>query len=341
MAKKIAVVGVGAVGVEIIKILKKRNFPCSQLRVFARSARQIEVEGETYQVESICDENFKDIDIALFAGTEGESGASLQYAEKFIKQGAVVIDNGKDFRMEKEVPLVVPEVNRKMIFKNRGIIANPNCTTIQMVVALGGIFKRFGLKKIIMTSLQATSGGGRQSAQSLWQETKHIIEKNQNKDSFDQLDKNRGSLESAFACQIAFNVIAQIGSFDAQGFSSEETKVDVETRKIYDNDKIKISATCIRVPVFTSHSESIYFETEKPASLSQVNEALKGSEGVVFQEDPAEFPLPLDIEGTDFVYAGRLRRDLSQENCFWLWAVADNLRKGAALNAVQIAENLL
>jgi aspartate-semialdehyde dehydrogenase len=340
MGKNVAVVGVGAVGVEILKILKERKFPVDKIRVFARTKREIKIGRDSYQVEAISDQNFDNIDIAFFAGTEGAKGASVQYAHKFIEKGAVVIDNGKDFRLKPDVPLVVPEINKSDIFKNKGLIANPNCTTIQMVVALGGIFKRFGLERIVMTSLQATSGGGRSSAQSLWEETKYIVEKNKDKKYFNQLDKDRNGIESSFADQIAFNALPQIGSFNQDGFTSEEQKVVDESRKIYGDDKIKISSTCVRVPVFTSHSESIYFKTVQPASLEEIRKVLVDSEGVNFSENNSKYPLALEAEGSDLVHLGRLRADSSGKNCFWLWAVADNLRKGAALNAVQIAENL-
>ncbi len=340
MGKKIAVVGVGAVGVEILKILKEKKFPAESIRVFARSSREIEAGGQIYQVEAMDDQNFDNIDIAFFAGTEGEKGASALYAQEFIDRGAVVIDNGRDFRLKKDVPLVVPEVNKDRISQNQGLIANPNCTTIQMVVALGGIFKSFGLEKIIMTSLQATSGGGRSSAQSLWEETKYIVEKNKERKYFDQIDKRRDDCQSSFAQQIAFNAIAQIGGFGPDGFTSEEEKVVAESHKIYNDPNIKISATCVRIPVFTSHSESIYFKTAKPASLDRVKEVLSNSDGVDFADDPSGFSLALDAEGKDSVYVGRLRADKFEENSFWLWAVTDNLRKGAALNAVQIAENI-
>lgn len=341
MGKNIAVVGVGAVGIEILKILQERNFPVDSVRVFARRRRTIELAGANYKVEEISGQNFENIDIAFFAGTEGEKGASVQYADKFIEKGAIVIDNGRDFRLKEGVPLVVPEVNKEKISENKGLIANPNCTTIQMVVALGGIFKAFGLEKVVMTSLQATSGGGRSAAQSLWEETKSIAIKNSGKKYFNQLDKERGSAESSFSQQIAFNVLAQIGGFNSEGFTSEEEKVVAEARKIFDNSKIKISATCTRVPVFTSHSESIYFKTVQPATLSQVKDVLIASPGVSFAANPSDFPLPLNCEGNDSVSVGRLRLDSTDRDFFWLWAVADNLRKGAALNAVQIAENLL
>jgi len=333
----VAVIGVGAVGVEILKTLKQKNFPVNNLRVFARTARDIEVEGSKYSVEAIEKENFDGIDIALFAGTEGEKGASSLYARKFIEKGAVVIDNGNDFRLEKDVPLVVPEVNRDKISSHKGLIANPNCTTIQAVTALGGIFKQFGLVQVILTSFQATSGAGKKAAQSLWEETKSLVKKNGTAD-FDHIDKKISNKPACFDAQIAFNVIPQIGGFSKDNYTSEELKVVNETHKIFNDSSIKISATCIRVPVFTSHSEAIYFTTKKSASVSDIGKALSASEGVKYLKDSLCFPV--EAEGTDEVFVSRLRRDPYNENSFWIWCVADNLRKGAALNAVQIAQNL-
>jgi len=340
MMKKfnIAVIGVGAVGVEILRILRERNFPVNNLRVFARSSRTIEVDGEKYQVEAINKENFSHIDIALFAGTEGEKGASRLYAHKFINEGAIVIDNGSDFRLEKDVPLVVPEVNREKIFTHKGLIANPNCTTIQMIVSLAGIYKEVGLKRIILTSFQATSGAGKKAALSLWEESKRIVEKNKDKE-FDEIDKKLKEEFPVFGYQIAFNVIPQIGSFKEENYTTEEWKVIKETHKILEDSSIKISATCVRVPTFTSHCEAIYFETSKDVDLEGIKEILYKSEGMKFLEDG--YFLPLDVEGTDLVYVSRLRKDIFNKNCFWLWSVADNLRKGAALNAIQIAEELI
>ncbi len=334
----VAVIGVGAVGVEILRILKERNFPINDLKVFARSSRTIEVDGEKYQVEAIDKENFSHIDIALFAGTEGEKGASCLYAHKFIEEGAVVIDNGSDFRLKEGVPLVVPEVNREKIFTHKGLIANPNCTTIQMIVSLAGIYKEVGLKRIILTSFQATSGAGRKAALTLWEESKKIVEKNKDKE-FDKIDKKLKEKFPVFGHQIAFNVIPQIGTFKEENYTTEEWKVIKETHKILEDSSIKISATCVRVPTFTSHCEAIYFETIKDIDLEGIKEILYKSEGVKFLED--EYPLPLDVEGTDLVYVSRLRKDMFNKNCFWLWSVADNLRKGAALNAIQIAEELI
>ncbi len=334
----VGVIGVGAVGVEILKILKERNFPLKDLRVFARSARQIEVEGASYQVEDVSRAKFDGIDLALFAGTEGEKGAGVLYAQKFIDQGAVVIDNGNDFRLQEDVPLIVPEVNRDKVKNHRGLIANPNCTTIQAVTALGGIFKRFGLKQVILTSFQAASGAGKKAAVSLWEETKALAAQNQNND-FDHLDKRTDGAPEVFSRQLAFNVIPQIGGFTENGYTSEEDKVVNETRKIFSDPSIKISATCVRVPVFTAHSEAIYFTTQEDAVLTELEKALENSEGVSYLKD--ELCFPLDAEGKDEVFVSRLRRDPQNANSFWLWCVSDNLRKGAALNAVQIAESLL
>lgn len=339
MAKKnVAVIGVGAVGVEILKILKQRKFPVAILRVFARSARDIEVDGSTYKVEAMSDEQFDNIDIALFAGTEGEEGASVLYAEKFIKKGAVVIDNGNDFRMNADVPLIVPEINKEKIKEHKGLIANPNCTTIQAVVAIGGICRRFGLEQLLLSSFQATSGAGKKAAMRLWDETKSVVNQNQGAD-FDKVNKSLAHISEGFNNQIAFNVIPQIGSIAEDGFTSEEWKVVRESHKILGDDSIKISATCVRVPVFTSHAESIYFRTRSKANLEDIEQALMESPGVVYSKD--DLCYPLHAEGTDEVFVARLRRDPFNSRSFWLWCVADNLRKGAALNAVQIAEGLI
>ncbi len=335
----VAVVGVGVVGVEILKCLKNRNFPIEVLRVFARSARTIEVDGTEYKVEAVSDEEFDGIEIALFAGTEGEKGASKLYAHKFIEKGAVVIDNGADFRLEGDVPLIVPEANRDKIKGHKGLISNPNCTTVQAIVALAGIQRELGLNRIILTSFQATSGAGRSAAMKLWQEACDLVGANRDKD-VGVVDKKIKSPCDVFSHQIAFNVIPQIGGFNEDEYTSEEWKVVHETHKIFDDNEIKISSTCVRVPVFTAHSEAIYFETTKDADREAVARILEKSEGVEFFAD-SSYPLPLDVEGTDTVYVARLRRDPFNKNCFWIWVVADNLRKGAALNAVQIAEELV
>lgn len=335
----LAVIGVGAVGLEILKILRERNFPFSNLRVFARSARTIELEGISYEVEAIEGADFKGIDIALFAGTEGEKGASKQYAHKFIKEGAVVIDNGADFRMEREVPLIVPEVNYEKIFQHKGLIANPNCTTIQAVVSLAGIEKKFGLEGFILVSFQSVSGAGSQAEKALWQQMRQLGEINKQR-NYPHLIKKVPSQEiDVFPKQIAFNLIPQIGGFDEAGYTSEEQKVVNESRKIFDNYSLKITSTCVRVPVFRAHSEAIYFTVKKDATPADIEEVLKESPGVKYF--PSDIALPLEAEGKNEVFVSRLRQCSFNKNSFWIWTVADNLRKGAALNAVQIAEVLL
>ncbi|MBN2120357.1 MAG: aspartate-semialdehyde dehydrogenase [Candidatus Omnitrophica bacterium] len=336
----VVVVGIGAVGVEMIRCLKQRKFPFAKLSIFARTARDTDIDGDTYSIQAIDPKGFEGIDIALFAGTEGEKGAAVTYADEAIKRGAVVIDNGADFRLKDEVPLVVPEVNKESIRGHKGLIANPNCTTIQMVVALAQIQKRFKLEQIILTSFQATSGAGKKASQRLWDETSEIAEANRGK-NLDALDKNASGDSDIFAGQIAFNVIPKIGGFSRDNYTSEELKTVDETHKIFADPSIKITSTCVRVPVFTSHCEAVYFKTKKDASLEDISRALKESEGVVFYEDSQSFALPLEAEGKDEVFVGRLRRDSFNKSSFWLWCVSDNLRKGAALNAVQIAENLL
>jgi len=250
----------------------------------------------------------------------------------------VVIDNGVDFRLKQDVPLVVPEANKDAIANHKGLIANPNCTTIQAIVALANIHKKFGLDEFILVSFQATSGAGKKACIGLWDETKNIAEQNKGK-NFDLIDKKINIENPVFGNQIAFNVIPKIGEFESNGYTSEEMKVVNETHKILRDLDIKISATCIRVPVFTSHSEAIYFKTKHKASVDELREVLKNSEGIVYSED--SFSLPIDTEGKDEVFVSRLRSDPSKDSSFWLWAVSDNLRKGAALNAVQIAECLL
>lgn len=332
----VCVVGVGAVGIEMIRVLRQRNFPVANLKVFARSAREIEVDNQKYQVEAISPEGFLGVDIALFAGTEGEKGAAVTYASEAVKRGAVVIDNGADFRMDPKVPLVVPEVNAKDVKKHKGIIANPNCSTIQMVVALWPIYKKAGIKRIILTTLQASSGAGKQAVEQLKEETARIAS-----GGFENV---RVNLENkAMPQQLAYNVFPHIGSFAECDYTNEEWKLVKETHKIMHDDKIKISATTVRVPVRTGHSESIYVETKETIAPQKARELLKKAPGVVVIDDPANnlYPMPKDAEGKDDTFVGRIRKDPSVKSGLWMWVVADNLRKGAATNAVQIAEELI
>ena len=327
----VAVVGVGAVGAEMLRVLKSRQFPVDQLKVFGRSRRAIEVDGQNYQVEELNSNSFKGIDIVLFAGTEGEKGAAVTYAKDAVKAGAVVIDNGADFRMEKDVPLVVPEVNPEDVKKHKGIIANPNCSTIQMVVALNPIYKKAGLNRIIASTYQAVSGSGSKAIK-------------QTEDEFRSWASGQEySGEQAMDQRILFNIFPHIGSFSDGDFTTEEWKMVKETHKIMHDPKIKISVTTVRVPVRNVHCEAVYIETKKPISAEAVRALLKKTKGIVVLDDPKNkiYPMPKDISGKDEVFVGRIRKDPAVKTGLWLWIVADNLRKGAATNAVQIAEELI
>jgi len=334
----VAVVGVGAVGVEMLRILKQRKFPIKELKVLARSSREVRVDGSSYHVKRISPGEFKDIDIALFAGTEGEKGAAVTYAPEAIKRGAVVIDNGADFRLEKDVPLVVPEVNPQDVKKHKGIISNPNCSTIQMVVALWPIHKISKIKRVILSSYQAASGAGRGAVQELFTQTKDIIHTSK---AFPH-DIIIGAELRSLPNQIAFNVFPHIGGFGKFGYTSEEWKTVHETHKIMHDKSIKISATTVRVPVRTGHSEAIYLETKKEIKIEKLKTLLKKTKGIKVVDKPEEnlYPTPIEAEGKDEVFIGRIRKDPFVKNGLWLWVVSDNLRKGAALNAIQIAELL-
>lgn len=332
----VCVVGVGAVGIEMLRCLKQRKFPVDNLRVLARSAREIDVDGEKYQVQAISPEGFDGMDIALFVGTEGEKGAALTYAAEAVKRGAVVIDNGADFRMDPKVPLVVPEVNAKEIKKNKGIIANPNCSTIQMVVALNPIHKKVGIKRVIVTTLQASSGAGKAAVEQLKQENAMIAQAGYN--------SVQASVENkVMPQQLAYNVFPHIGGFSDFDYTSEEWKLIKETHKIIGDNKIKVTVTTVRVPVRTGHSEAVYIETKKAIEPEAVKKLLSKSPGIIVIDDPKNslYPMPKDVEGKGETYVGRIRKDPFVKNGLWLWVVADNLLKGAALNAVQIAECLI
>ena len=325
-AYNIAVVGVGVVGQEMLRILRERNFPIKNLKVFARSSRQIQVDDTRYDVQEIAADGFEGMDIALFAGTEGEKGASVTFAAEAVKRGAVVIDNGADFRMDSDVPLVVPEVNPKDAKKHskKGIISNPNCSTIQMVVALGPIHKVTKLKRVIVSSYQAVSGAGRGGVSQLEDEI-----------------KDREVLTKAFAYRIAMNVIPQIGSFGDNDFTSEEWKMVRETRKILHKPKLAINATTVRVPVINGHSESIYVELDRPLDPEEAKRLLSQQPGIQVTDAADDYPMPVDADGKDPVFVGRIRQDPDNAHGLAFWVVSDNLRKGAALNAIQIAETLL
>jgi aspartate-semialdehyde dehydrogenase len=329
----VAVVGVGAVGEELIRVLRQRNFPLARLKVLARSAREIMVDGETYAVEECTPDAFEGVDIALFAGTEGEKGAAVTFAPEAIKRGAVVIDNGNDFRLDPNVPLVVPECNAADVEQHEGIIANPNCSTIQMVAALKPLHDAARVKRVIVTSYQSVSGGGRSAIRELENQVRRWA------------DSGECGEPEVQPVQIAFNVIPQIGGFGADGFTSEEKKLVQETHKILHDDSIAVTPTTVRVPVLVGHSEAIYIETERKLTVREAAEILANAPGIKVIDDveaaSRPYPTTLDAIGSDYTYVGRIREDLFAPTGLSMWVVADNLRKGAATNAVQIAEELV
>ncbi len=330
----VAVVGAGAVGVEMIRILEQRKFPFSELRVLARSARTIQVDGKSYQVRETTAEAFDGVQIALFAGTEGEKGAAVTFGPEAIKRGAVLIDNGSDFRMDPNVPLVIPEINGKDVEWHNGIIANPNCTTATMLMAVGPIHRKYGVKKIIVSSYQAVSGAGAKGVTGLRSQGEEYLRDGAVKDN------------GIFPAPIAFNVLANNWKIEQDGYSNEELKMIWETKKILGDPKIQVVPTTVRVPVFNAHSESVYIESGKKLPLNDIKKLLRKSPGVRVVDEVTPFkgqdcPMPLTASGEDDVLVGRIRRDLNNPKAIALWSVGDNLRKGAALNAVQIAECLI
>ena len=329
---KIAVVGAsGAVGQEFLKILEEHNLPIEQLRLFGskRSAGSKRLfRGEEIVIEELAhNDAFKDVDLALVSAG---GGTSREFAETITKHGALMIDNSSCFRMDSDVPLVVPEVNPEdALSAPRRIIANPNCTTIQMVVALNAIEKLSHIKRVHVSTYQSASGAGAQAMAEL--EEQHA-----------SLARGEEPTVEKFAYQLAFNVIPHIDVFADDDYTKEELKMYHETRKIMHSD-IAVSATCVRVPVMRAHSESIWVETERPISAEEARRAFAEAEGVVVVDNPAEkqYPMPLFTAGKEPVYVGRIRKDLTNPNGLAFWCVADQIKKGAALNAVQIAEWLL
>jgi aspartate-semialdehyde dehydrogenase len=328
----VAVVGIGAVGTEMLKVLHEREFPAKSVRVFARTARQEEIGGRTYDVEATTHEAFEGVDIALFAGTEGAKGASQQFGWPAVARGCVVIDNGDDFRMDPRVPLVVPEVNAEALRSHQGFISNPNCSTVQMVVALAPLHRAARIRRIVVSSYQAVSGTGRGAIEELQAQVT-------------ALQEGREPKAEVYPHRIAFNCFPHIGrqTDEMPGYYTEEVKMRRETRKILGDPEIAVSATCVRVPVFNGHSEAINVQFENKLTASEAREILESAPGVVVIDDPAnaKYPMPLHASGTDPVYVGRIRDDVSAPNCLDLWCVSDNIRKGAATNAVQIAEKMI
>ena len=330
---KVAIVGAsGAVGQEFLRILAERNFPMNDLVLFGskRSAgKKYTFKGKEYEVKLLQhNDDFKDVDIAF---TSAGGGTSAEFAETITKYGAIMIDNSSQFRQDDDVPLVVPEINAEdALNRPRGIIANPNCTTIMMVVVLNPIDKLSHIKKIHISSYQSASGAGAAAMAELQQQYKELVETGEVK-----------TIEK-FPHQLAYNVIPQIDKMTENDYTKEEIKMFNETRKIMHSD-VRTSATCVRVSSLRSHSEAVWFETEHPLSVEEIREALKAAPGVTVVDDPQNYvyPMPLESAGHDDIYVGRIRKDLADDNGNTLWLTGDQIRKGAALNAVQIAEYLI
>lgn len=327
----VAVVGAtGAVGEEMLRILEERSFPLGNLRAIASErseGRVLRFCGENLKVERLSSASFRGVEIALFsAGAQ----ISREFSPRAVKKGSVVVDNSSAFRMESGVPLVVPEVNPDALESHQGIIANPNCSTIQLVVAINPLHRTTRIKRLIISTYQAVSGTGREAMEEL-------------KGQIQQWLKGEEIKKEVYPHQIAFNLFPHIGQFLPNGYTDEELKLINETKKIMEDDRIAVTATCVRVPVFIGHSEAVTVEMEKELSVPQVKRILSRAPGVILQDniDDHLYPLPLEAAGKDEVFVGRIRKDKSIKNGINLWIVSDNLRKGAALNTIQIAELLI
>ncbi len=338
MKVNVAVVGAtGAVGRQIVSLLEERNFPVNQLKLLAsgRSAGQrVRFKGADIVVEEAKPESFAGIDFALFSAG---GAVSKQLAPRAVEHGAVVIDNTSAFRMDPDVPLVVPEVNMHAARKHKGIIANPNCSTIQMVAALKPLYDRFGIERIIVSTYQAVSGAGASAIQELLTQTRDVLDGKTPEAKILPVSK------LPVHHQIAFNAIPQIDVFTENGFTFEEMKMVNETKKIMGDESIQVAATCVRIPVVTGHSESVYVELKQEYDLAEVKQLLQNAPGVVLVDSPEEqrYPLATEASGKLDVFVGRVRRDLTHPRGLHMWIVSDNLLKGAAWNTVQIAEELL
>lgn len=334
MSYNVAIVGAtGAVGEKFIEILEERKFPISDILLLASkksAGTKITFRDEKYKVDELHKNSFNGIDIAFFSAG---SKISNQYAPFAVEAGAVVIDNSSAFRMKEEVPLVVPEVNPQSITNHKGIIANPNCSTIQLVVALKPIYDRCKINKIVVSTYQSVSGGGKDCVTELTEQSQSILE-------------GKPAKSNVFPHQIAFNAIPQIPQTDAflsNGYTTEEMKLVNETRKIFNDYSIDITPTCVRIPVFTGHSESVEITCDKKINITEIKQILIDSPGVTVLDDPGKeiYPLATHCDGKDEVFVGRIRESLFDDHSLNLWIVSDNLRKGAALNAIQIAEILM
>ncbi len=330
----VCMVGIGAVGTEIVRLLRKRNFPMAKLTAFARHERTEMIDGLPVEVKvATGPESFKGYDFAFFAGTEGAKGASKTLGWAAASVGCTVIDNGDDFRMDPRVPLCIPEINAEALRNHQNFVSNPNCSTAIALMPLYALHKEAGIKRIVCCTYQAVSGAGGAAIHELADETKAWA---------------AGApmpAPSVFPTQIAFNVVAQIGSEskDMPGYTSEEVKLGRETRKILGDDSIKVASTCVRVPVFNSHSEALHVEFHRPITPERAREILSSTPGVKVVDDlsHSQFPTPIDATGRYDAIVGRIRKDPTVENGLSLFVSGDNIWKGAALNAIQIAEKMI
>ena len=325
----VAILGAtGAVGQEMLKILVERNFPIKELHLLAsaRSAgKKMMVAGKEYTVEETTDDSFKGIDLVLGAA---ENNIAERFLPKAVEAGAVVVDNSSAYRLDPNVPLVIPEVNPEDVKKHHGIIANPNCATIIALVALAPLHRYARAQKMIVSTYQAVSGAGVGGIRELDEQIEAIRE-------------GKDVDVKTFQYQIAYNLIPQIGGFNEEGYSSEEMKMQNEGRKILDTPELSVNCTCVRVPIYRSHSESIFVEFDQEISVEKARELLREADGIKLMDDPANkvYPMPLDTTDQDLVYVGRIRKDMSNhKNALSFWCCGDQVRKGAATNAVQIAE---
>jgi len=329
---RVGVVGAGMVGEQLVRMLEERTFPVRELRIMARTERKQLLAGRERQVIAASEDAFDGLDIALFAGTEGESGASRLYGWQAVERGVFVVDNGNDFRMDRRVPLVIPEVNPGALKEHRGFVANPNCSTIQMVVALAPLHREAGIRRVVVSTYQSVSGTGLPGVRALARQREAAAE-------------GRPLEPAPYPHAIFDSVIPQVGGLKDTfpGYYSEEVKMIEETRKILDSPELAISATCVRVPVGIGHSEAINVEFHRPLSPERAREILGRAPGVEVLDEPESsvYPLAPNAAGRDAVFVGRVRRDPSRENTLDLWCVSDNIRKGAALNTVQIAEKAI
>jgi aspartate-semialdehyde dehydrogenase len=338
----VAIMGAtGAVGTQFLWILEERSFPINELRLLASKrseGRELEFKGKRIPVQVLSGDSFEGIDIVLASAGASRSRDFLPYA---VKAGAVCVDNSSAYRMVPEVPLVVPEVNPNAIEKHNGIIANPNCSTIQMVLPLKAIQNRTGLKRIVVTTFQSVSGAGQSKILELEAQVKKLSRKESHCGIGDHTVTE--DMVCEFQHQIAYNCIPHIDSFMDDGYTKEEIKMLNETRKILELPDLPVTSTCVRVPVYYAHSESVNIETEQKISRDEAISLMKEFDGIIVEDDPANnaYPMPVFVEGKDEVFVGRIREDKSVPNGLNFWVVADNLRKGAALNAIQIAEKLI